>query len=67
MDLTGLAAVIVALGGGGAMAAAWKAAKSAARNELRAEEADKTIAAKDKELERLWALLDFLTKPEVEP
>lgn len=66
MDWTGVAAVIVALGGGGAVAAVWKAAKSAAKNEVLAEQAQATIAEKNKEIERLWALLDYQTTPEVE-
>lgn len=65
MDWTGLAAVIVALGGSGTAAAIWKAAKSSAKNELLAEQAQATIAEKDKELERLWLLLESLTNPEV--
>ena len=63
MDWSGIAAAIASLGGVGTVAAIWKAAKTAARNELLAEQAQKTIAEKDKELERLWLLLDSLTKP----
>ena len=67
MDWTGAAAVIVALGGGGTVAAIWKAAKSAAKNEMLAEQAQATIAEKDKENERLWRLLESLTDPEGAP
>lgn len=66
MDWTGVAAVIVALGGTGSVAAMWRAAKSAAKNEVLAEQAQATIAEKNKEIERLWALLDYQTTPEAE-
>lgn len=69
MDVSGVAAVIVALFGSGGILAAgtaiWKAAKAAAKNELLATTAQSTIAEKDKELDRLWHLLDSLTRPEV--
>lgn len=67
MDLTSLAALIAAIGGGGTVTAVWRAAKSAAKNELLAEQAQATIAEKDKENERLWRLLETLTSPEVNP
>lgn len=43
----------------------WKAANAYAKNELLVEAAEKTIAEKDIENSRLWALLDYLTRPEV--
>lgn len=71
MDLNGLAGVIAALGGGGGIlaagAAVWKAAKAAAKNEVLAEQAQKTIAEKDEQIARLWRLLDSQTTPEVKP
>lgn len=65
MDASSVIAIIAALGGTGSVAAMWRAAKAAAKNELLAEQAQATIAEKDKELERLWLLLESLTNPEV--
>lgn len=68
MDLSGIAAVIVALvGSGGILAvgkAVWSAAKTAAKNDILVEQARATNAEKDKELARLWRLIDHLTDPE---
>lgn len=66
MDWSGLAAVIVALGGGGTIGLLWKAAKEAAKNELLAKQAQDTIAEKDETIKRLWMLLDTLTTPEAD-
>lgn len=57
------ATVAVALFGSGGLLAAgtaiWRAAKTAAKNEIIAEEAEETIA-------RLWAIIDAFTRPEGE-
>ena len=65
MDWTTILATAVGSGGIGATCAAvWKAAKTAAKNEYIAAEAQRTIAAKDVELLRLWAIIDAFTRPE---
>lgn len=65
MDLLGIAAIITALGGTGGIAAIWKAAKRAAKNELLTEGLQELNANLERENERLWKLLDTLTTPEV--
>lgn len=62
-----IGALTALFGSGGIVAlitTLWKAAKQAARNEYIAEEAQKTIAAKDTENARLWAIIDAFTRPE---
>lgn len=61
-----LTSVLGSGGLAGILTAIWKGAKTAARNEILAEEALKTIAAKDKELSRLWLIIDAFTRPEGE-
>lgn len=72
MDWGGIAAVIVALGGGGTVTALYKWAKAQGRADVLAEQAVATIAAKDAEIaelrrrladceaetRRLWSLLE---------
>lgn len=63
-------AAIVALGGTGTVGALYRWARSQGRADALAEQARKTIEAKDAELAeleaenaRLWAVLDSLTSP----
>lgn len=44
----------------------WKAARAYAKNELLADQAQATIAEKDKEIERWRRLVDHLTTPEAD-
>ena len=74
MDFTGIAAVIVALGGGGTLAALYRWAKAQGRADVLAEQAVETVKAKDAEIasgqaslaecerenKRLWSLIESL-------
>lgn len=64
MDWTTILVTLIGSGGIGATGTAvWKAAKAAAKNEVLAEQAQETIAAKDRELDRLWSIIDAFTRP----
>lgn len=65
MDWSAIILALIGSGGISAFAATiWKAAKTAAKNEYIATEAQKTITAKDTENARLWAIIDAFTRPE---